>query len=373
MMVGIYIHIPFCLRKCPYCAFYSVPYDEMQKNAYVQALIRNISAYKSKHIFADTVYFGGGTPSVLSVDDVKSIMSAISDSFVLKQDSEVTLEANPSSVTPEKLAGYLSAGINRLSFGVQSANNEELKLLGRLHDFQTAANAVRSALSVGYKNISCDLMIGTPGQTVASILDSSDKIAELGVTHISCYMLKIEKGTAYDCEMIRNAAADDDLSADMYIALCSKLADSGYSRYEISNFAKQGFESRHNLKYWQLTDYIGFGASAHSYFEGKRFYVPSNLNDYIASDSQPNIIEDDAPNPLEEYIMLSLRLKSGVSLNRLGGLGGDAKGVLERIKPYVSAGLIECDGDHLWLTDSGALVSNTLILEVYMAAIGENT
>lgn len=371
-MLGVYIHIPFCLRKCPYCAFYSVVYNEKLKNEYVSALIRNIKAYKPRMLPADTIYFGGGTPSLLSCDDVKNIIAAISESFSLAENCEITLEANPSSINPEKLCGYRNAGVNRLSFGVQSADNRELSLLGRLHDFAEAERAVISAKSVGFKNISCDLMIGTPGQTVASLLDSAEKIAALGANHISCYMLKIEKGTSYDCEKVRSSVADDDLSANMYLALCCRLADMGYSRYEISNFAKPGYESRHNMKYWLLDEYIGFGASAHSYLDGKRFFVPDSVDEFVLSDLQKTVIEDDAPDALEEYVMLSLRLKKGLSLESLARLGGDSGEVAKCIKPYVNAGLIIVDGDTISLTDSGALVSNTLILEVYLAAIGEN-
>lgn len=371
-MLGIYIHIPFCIKKCPYCAFYSKRYSEIEKKAYIASLIRNISAYKDRSLSADTIYFGGGTPSLLTCTEVESIISALYHNFDIADDCEITMEANPSSVDYDKLCGYRAAGVNRISFGVQSANDDELKYLGRLHCYAQAEKAVKAAKAAGFDNISCDLMIGTPEQTVSSLITSAEKIAALNIPHISCYMLKIEKGTAFDTEKIKRLAADDDLSADMYLALCRKLADLGYIRYEISNFAKTGYESRHNMKYWQFEDYLGFGASAHSYFEGRRFYVNDSLEEYIASELQPIIIEDDCPDHLEEYIMLSLRLKSGLSLIRLASLGGDAREVLKCVEPYVRNGLIYCDGDSLSLTDSGALVSNTLILEVYLAAIGEN-
>lgn len=371
-MIGIYIHIPFCLRKCPYCAFYSIPFTEKRKQKYVEAVIRNIHSYGSRNLTADTVYFGGGTPSLLSAVDIKRILSAANDSFRLSKDSEITIEANPSSVSPQKLSGYREAGVNRISFGVQSTVDEELRLLGRLHDFSGAQKAVGMARLAGFENISCDLMIGTPAQTVPSLLYSAEAIAALDPTHISCYMLKIENGTPYDCERVKKAAADDDLSADMYLALCRRLADLGYYRYEISNFSRPGYESRHNLKYWSLDDYIGIGASAHSYFEGRRFYVPDSIDDFIASPLQPILIEDDSPDALEEYIMLSLRLASGLSIEKIAALGGNGGAVLKAIEPYVKAGLISCCGANISLTDSGALVSNTLIVEIYMAAISKN-
>lgn len=371
-MLGIYIHIPFCLRKCPYCAFYSKAYNEQLIKSYVSALIRNIKSYKPKQLPADTVYFGGGTPSLLSVNDVRALISALSESFKLSLDCEITLEANPSSVDYEKLLGYRMAGVNRISFGVQSANDDELRLLGRLHSFAQAKAAVETAKSAGFENISCDLMIGTPNQTMASLNTSCKELAALGIPHISCYMLKIEEGTAFDCERVKQSAAGDDLMADMYLALCSELAVQGYTRYEISNFSKPGYESRHNMKYWLLKDYLGFGPSAHSYFEGQRFYVTEGIDDYISSDVQTIVIEDSSPDRLEEYIMLSLRLKSGLSISKINSLGGSGGEVLRCVQPFINNGLMEQKGDSLSLTDSGALVSNTLIVEVYTAAIGEN-
>ncbi len=371
-LTGIYIHIPFCIRKCPYCAFYSVEYNEELKRRYVSSLIRNIRDYKGRNIYADTVYFGGGTPSLLAPNELESILFAVKESFLLAPDSEITIEANPSSTDYSKLCAYRKAGVNRISFGVQSSNDNELKLLGRLHDFKGAHDAVLAAKSAGFENISCDLMIGTPAQTIDSLLASTHDIASLGASHISSYMLKIEEGTPYDCERIRNSAADDDSVSDMYLALCCELSSLGYSRYEISNFSKPGFESKHNLKYWRLEDYIGFGPSAHSYFGGRRFYSPDSIEDYISSPSQPDVSEDESPDMLEEYVMLSLRLNEGMSLDRIASLGGDREAVLKKLEPLKSAGLVNLDNGKVSLTDRGALVSNGVILEVYLAAIGEN-
>lgn len=371
-LVGIYIHIPFCIRKCPYCAFYSVEYNEELKRQYVSSLIRNIRAYKGKDIPADTVYFGGGTPSLLSSEEMDGILSAVRDSFILLPNSEITVEANPSSTDYNMLAAYRRVGVNRISFGVQSSDDNELRLLGRLHDFCRARDAVIAAKAAGFENISCDLMIGTPAQTIDSLITSAHDIASLGASHISCYMLKIEEGTPYDCEQIRNSAADDDGVSDMYLALCKELSGLGYHRYEISNFSKPGYESRHNLKYWRLDDYIGFGPSAHSYFGGRRFYVPDGIGDYISSPLQQDETEDESPDMLEEYVMLSLRLSEGMSLKKLASLGGDREAVIRKIMPLQNAGLVKLDNGAVILTDRGALVSNSVILEVYLAAIGEN-
>ncbi len=370
-MVGIYIHVPFCLRKCPYCAFYSVVYDWTKAGEYVAAAARNIRRYAPLMLSADTVYFGGGTPSLLSPDEVGAILDAVRQSFKLAPDAEITLEANPSSVTRQSLEGYFNCGVNRISFGVQSACDNELKMLGRLHDFGRARDAVSAAMEAGIKNISCDIMLGTPLQTMDSLLLSIDRITALQVPHISCYMLKIEEGTAYDCDKIRKLAADDDLSADMYLRLCGELRSRGYDRYEISNFAKKGFESRHNMKYWRLDEYIGIGPSAHSLSEGKRTYVPSDLNLFLQSEFQTELKEEESIDRLEEYVMLSLRTSDGISLKELKSMGADDKAVSEKARDFCRAGFLEFDGDKITLTDRGALVSNGIICELYLSAAGE--
>ncbi len=370
-MLGIYIHVPFCLRKCPYCAFYSIAYSESLKDEYVNAVARNISKYSGMHLPCDTVYFGGGTPSLLTPRDVHTIVEAISLSFNLSPTSEITMEANPSSVTPESLFGYYRAGVNRLSFGVQSLDDNELKALGRLHDAKTALKVVDMARSAGFENISCDLMIGTPHQTIGSLLNSCWQLTSLGIPHISSYMLKIEDGTPYDCAEIRGLVADDDTVCDMYLALCDELRTTGYERYEISNFSKSGFRSRHNMKYWTGEDYLGFGPSAHSLFNGRRFYVPDDLKVYVASEAQPEIIEDASPDQLEEYIMLSLRLSDGLSLERVSALGGNSYAVMQKAAQFATTGFATITDDRIALTDKGALVSNSIIFELYSAAAGE--
>ncbi|MCD7803968.1 MAG: radical SAM family heme chaperone HemW [Oscillospiraceae bacterium] len=370
-MLGIYIHVPFCLRKCPYCAFYSVTYSESLKDDYVNAIARNIRRYSDMRLPCDTVYFGGGTPSLLTPGDVNTVMEAIRSSFNLSPSSEITMEANPSSVTSDSLSGYYRMGVNRLSFGVQSLNDNELRALGRLHDAKTALNAIDMARTADFENISCDLMIGTPYQTIDSLLSSCRQLTSLGIPHISSYMLKIEDGTPYDCNEIRNSVADEDTVCDMYLALCDELRTMGYERYEISNFAKTGLRSRHNMKYWTGEDYLGFGPSAHSLFNSKRFYVPNDLKTYIASEAQPELIEDAEPDRLEEYIMLSLRLSDGMSLEIVNDLGGNAYAVTEKAKPYADAGFLSLTDNRITLTDKGALVSNSIIFELYSAATGE--
>lgn len=370
---GIYIHVPFCLRKCPYCAFYSVKYCADTAQRYKEAVIRNIVGYGERYrgcLPVDTVYFGGGTPSLLSPFEVSEILESIRRSFRLSPGAEITLEVNPCTVDLSHMEGYARAGINRVSIGVQSANDEELKLLGRLHNFSDAREAVIAARQAGITNISCDLMIGTPGQTLESVIDSAKKIASLGAEHISCYLLKIEEGTPYDCGKIKALVADDDLSSDMYLAVCRELRALGFERYEISNFCRPGMRSRHNMKYWLREDYLGIGPSAHSFMYGRRFYAPSELDSFISSPMQTEL-EEGSVDPLEEYVMLSLRLIDGLSYSELGSLGGDADAASKRAEKFVGGGLAESDGRRLWLTDKGALVSNGVILEMYLAASGE--
>lgn len=360
-MTGIYIHIPFCKRKCPYCSFYSVEYDKELAEAYVLALRRNIEKYKGEAIFVDTVYFGGGTPSLLSPLQIRDILKSVKESFVLAPDTEITMEANPSSVDSDKLCGYRNAGVNRISFGVQSACNSELMALGRLHDYEHAENAVLQARNAGFKNISCDLMIGTPRQTMESLLTSARTIASLPVNHISAYMLKIEDGTMFDCDWVRDNIADDDEICEMYENLIHVLKTNGFNQYEISNFSKTGCESRHNTKYWTGESYLGFGASAHSYFNRNRYFVPADVYEYVASDFQEEIVSEIKPDRVEEYVMLSLRLTKGINFLKITELGGNPQEIYDKAQIFKGTDLCEITEEGIKLTPKGFLVSNSII------------
>lgn len=364
---GVYIHIPFCRRKCPYCDFYSVVADDNKIHEYAVSLIRNISGFDSKNAEIDTIYFGGGTPSLMSSDDVGNIIDAVRQSFNLLSNAEITLEANPCTVSFDKLCQFKEAGINRISFGVQSAQDNELSSLGRLHDFSMAEQAVMNAKAAGFNNISCDLMIGTPKQTLSSLEKSIISLSSLGIQHISAYLLKIEEGTAYDCDEIRRSVADEDTISDMYLFMCQTLESLGYKQYEISNFSITGYESCHNMKYWQGNDYIGFGPGAHSLWNGKRFFVSPDLDEYINNESQKVIIEDASPDALEEYIMLSLRLTQGINLKELTSKGGDSQALLKAAQPFISHGYVVSDADRVYLTPKGFLLSNEIILKLIMS------
>nr|MCR5120941.1 radical SAM family heme chaperone HemW [Ruminococcus sp.] len=288
---GIYIHVPFCLRKCPYCDFYSVKFDADTAHKYVDAVCRNIAAFGDRNVTADTVYFGGGTPSLLTPAQVEHTLDTVYKNISLHS-PEITLEANPSSLTPEKLRGYRAAGVNRLSVGFQSADDGQLRFLGRLHDTARAENAVLDAHAAGFDNISCDLILGSEGQDIGSLDRTIDRLLALPISHISAYMLKIEPGTPFDCDDIRRRSADEETLCQLYERMCERLSAAGYEHYEISNFARDGRRSRHNMKYWRVEPYIGIGASAHSDFGRVRYFCPPDVSAFIAAETQPVEIED---------------------------------------------------------------------------------
>ncbi len=364
MSLGIYIHVPFCLRKCPYCDFYSLKFDGDAAEKYVQAVCRNIRAYKKYDLSADTVYFGGGTPSLLTPKQIGSILSEINNSFGLHF-PEITLEANPCSVDFEKLKDFRLAGISRLSFGIQSADDKQLDFLGRLHNFSAAKVAVGYAEKAGFNNVSCDIMLGLAGQSLRSLTDTVNEITSLPVCHISAYMLKIEEGTAFDCDKVRKSVADEDMQCEMYLQTCEQLESKGFEQYEISNFAKDGHYSRHNLKYWQGEEYIGYGPAAHSFWSGRRFYVPKDLGKFICEPLQTEIVSEQAPDKLEEYIMLSLRLKWGIDLSRIAQLGNRqiAEHIYKKAMRLSVGGLCVVSDNNVYLTPKGFLVSNLIISE----------
>ena len=362
---GIYIHIPFCLRKCPYCDFYSLRYGAETAESYVRAVCRNIEAYKGQGIEADTVYFGGGTPSLLAPGQVSMILDAAHRSFELSGE-EITLEANPSSVTPEKLRGWRLAGVNRLSVGFQSADDKQLGFLGRLHDAARAEKAVLEAAEAGFDNISCDLILGSEGQDIGSLDRTLDKMLALPIAHLSAYMLKIEEGTPFDCEDIRRRSADEDTLCALYEHLSVRMAQAGFEHYEISNYARSGKRSRHNMKYWQLAPYIGIGASAHSDFGGRRYFCPPDAEAFISAKVQPTETEDDAPDRFAEYVMLGLRLSEGISLAEAARLGGReaAEAIKRNAAAPEKAGLLRISADRLSLTEKGFLLSNSVIVRL---------
>jgi oxygen-independent coproporphyrinogen-3 oxidase len=356
--LGIYVHVPFCGRKCGYCDFYSVCYTRQQAELYVKAVNRNIRHYSDPSRTVDTVYFGGGTPSLLAPEQLADILAEVRRSFALAPDAEVTLEANPCTLTPEKLAGLRNSGINRLSVGVQSMSDTELKLLGRSHSAERAAKAVRDAAEAGFRNISCDLMTGIPGQTADSLKSSINSLAELPIQHVSAYILKVEEGTPFDCGEVRASLPGDDAAAELYLLTVRELAARGFRQYEVSNFAVPGYESRHNCRYWKCEDYLGIGPAAHSCFGGRRFAVPRDIEAFISSPVQPAEVTDEHPCGFEEYAMLRLRLTEGLAL---GDVPEHRAAIEKKLPPLVKGGYVRYDGERVTLTPEGFLVSNQVI------------
>ena len=359
--LGLYIHIPFCLRKCPYCDFYSLKYNEELKDLYISAVMSCIKHYANNDKVVDSIFFGGGTPSLLSEKNVFQILETVDKNFCVSN-AEITMEANPSSATFEKLLGYRKSGINRLSFGVQSLNDFELSDLGRLHDSKTAITAINNAIKAGFNNLSADLMLGISRQTEESLIESISALSCLDINHISAYMLSIEERTPYAKIKDSLFLPDEEKTADLYITTCNELEKYGFEQYEISNFAKKGFESRHNLKYWQLEEYLGIGPAAHSFFSGKRSYYPRDIKSFIDGDF--SMISDDTFNPSEEYVMLSLRLKRGLDLKVANKHGVDVENLLEKSQRFIKQKLVILDNGRLYLTKEGFLVSNYIISEL---------
>ena len=357
MTAGLYIHIPFCVKKCNYCDFYSKGGNSTVSDEYVRAVIKEIKKYND--IKWKTVYFGGGTPSLLTPQQVKDILSCTD----VMENAEITLEANPETVTFEKLQGFRRAGINRISFGVQTAKQQSLETLGRIHSNQKVTEAFENAKKAGFINISGDVMIGLPDYSNEELDDTVELLASLGATHISSYMLKIEEGTPFAVYTPQNIP-DDDRMSDFYLYACRKIESMGYKQYEISNFAKVGYESQHNRIYWKLEDYVGIGPSAHSCLGGKRFYYPRDLDAFIKN---PQTIEDGQVDA-DEFIMLSLRLKKGLDLAELKEKWGKELTPLQqkKLKILSEQGYVVLENNTVSLTPKGFLMENAIACEIMM-------
>lgn len=354
--IGLYIHVPFCAKKCPYCDFYSCKYSRENAERFTEAVIRNINAIGEEDIKrVDTVYFGGGTPSLLPLNCIEGIMFLLGEHLEIG-DIETTIEVNPKTVNKEKLLGFRKAGINRLSIGVQTCMDNELEALGRMHSYSDAEKTVLDAYEVGFDNISCDLMLGIQYQTMESLKYSVDKLCGLPITHISAYMLKIEKGTPFYAQNISDFLPDEDTVCDMYLFCVEELKKNGFYQYEISNFAKENKVSKHNMKYWLCDEYIGIGPSAHSFFYGKRYRVPNDLEMFICEPLQNEIITDKNPDLRKDRVMLGLRLTEGIEIS----------GIEDKIsiKAYEKSGLAHMRDGKFSLTPKGFLVSNMIISDI---------
>ena len=360
--LGLYVHIPFCASKCGYCDFYSIT-GRAGRHAYADILVQEISSYQGQGYTADTLFFGGGTPSLMEAEELVRLLSACREAFSLDMEGESTLEANPDSVSLEYLKTLRKAGFNRVSFGAQSILDGELKALGRRHDASRIRQAMEWAKEAGFAHRSLDVMVGIPYQTSESLSRTLEGFAAMGPDHISAYLLKIEEGTPFARQNAQRLCPDEDQTADLYLQTVEQLASLGYAQYEISNFAKPGSQSRHNLKYWHCQEYLGFGPSAHSYLKGRRFFHPRGLSEYLEAGGK-NYRQDGPGGSPEEKLMLGLRLAEGVRLSGLGFSPEDAGRMLQTAQTFQKAGLLEIQGDLLRLKPAGFLVSNSILAEL---------
>lgn len=341
MAAGLYIHIPFCFSKCPYCDFYSTKYTPTAADAFAEKLKGQMQDYTGSF---DTVYFGGGTPSILEPRVLTGIMQAVRDHFAIDPAAEITVECNPSKDLTGDMEQYAAAGINRVSIGMQSAVDRERFALGRRAGSGEVARTVAAAKAAGITNISLDVMLGTPKQTPDSLEETFAFIARMQVTHISAYLLKIEPGTPFDRLQAKLALPEEDTVCQMYLQTVERLGQLGFAQYEISNFARPGYESRHNLKYWLLEPYLGLGPSAHSLWNGRRFYFD---RDWIWQDEGPG-------GDREEQILLGLRLNRGIPEDWL----------TRDPVPYIAGGFMRRANGRISLTPRGMLVSNIILAEL---------
>ena len=371
--LGIYIHIPFCHSKCDYCDFYSLAGREGDMDAYQKALLAHIkeTAPLARHMEVDTIYFGGGTPSYYGAKRLKEVLALLKKQFRVLREAEITLEANPDSVDAKMLNNLRRAGFNRLSLGVQSACDAHLRCVHRPHDFQQAKDAVSAARKAKIKNLSLDLIYGLPGQDMASWQDTLEQVLALEPEHLSCYGLKVEEGTPlYRRVALGEVLPDDDTQADMYLWTVARLAQAGYPQYEISNFARPGLQSRHNLRYWLARPYIGFGPGAHSDFGGRRYSFVRDLDGYIDGVlTGKSIIDSSDLIPGRErggeYLMLRLRTTQGIEeweYRRSYFMNFDP--IEAKLLTYEQHGWSERTGSRWRLTPKGFLISNQLIGEL---------
>lgn len=390
--LSIYIHIPFCLHKCVYCDFLSFAGRSISDQVrYVSAINNEIRLYKpfASRYLVKTIYFGGGTPSLIDESLIESMLETIRDTFEVDRFAEITIEANPGTLKYADLLQYREFGINRLSIGMQTADDELLKKLGRIHDFEGFEKCFQDARRAGFENISVDLMSGIPGQSIHSYVDTLTRVTELNPEHISSYSLQVEEGTplANNAELL-SEIPDESIDREMYAMTKRVLSASGYERYEFSNYAKPGYESRHNHVYWTGGEYIGLGISAASLFKGERFtnirdveeymQVLTEAGDEISNGTSPELLYEAAAkqlrtditvmyvnNRMEEFMFLGLRLIKGVSrADFRSRFGKDMFSVFGPvINKYSDQGFIEYNDARVWFTDKGIDVSNYILAD----------
>ena len=368
----LYIHIPFCVKKCAYCDFLSGPSDEKSRERYVELLCEEIQMCRGKveEYQVSTVFFGGGTPSILQGEQIKRIMETLRKVFVFETNAEISMEMNPGTVTEEKLVAYKEAGINRLSIGLQSVHEEELKLLGRIHTYNEFLYSYEMARKAGFRNINIDLISAIPGQTVSSWIETLQTIVDLKPEHISAYSLIIEEGTpfyeTYGEGSGQELLPSEEEEREMYWLTKQMLQEAGYERYEISNYAQEERECRHNIGYWERTPYLGFGIGAASLFEETRYTNPSNIEEYRTSFAKKFQTEKlSVEEQMEEFMFLGLRMMKGISKQRFAkNFGMEIEEIYgKQIEKMKKSELLEEKNDRIYLTEKGIDISNAVFVE----------
>ncbi|MBR3869708.1 MAG: radical SAM family heme chaperone HemW [Clostridia bacterium] len=369
-MKGLYIHIPFCRSKCPYCDFYSCLSKNADIESFVNAVIDEIKTgrratefTKNSDLSFDTVYFGGGTPSVIGADNIGRIINCAKKYYSISDKAEITVECNPSTVDDEFFRKLSFYGVNRISLGMQSAVDNERRKLGRFADRNQVLSVIDSAKKYGIDNISLDVMLGIPDQTIESLDDTIDFCIETGAPHISAYMLSIEDGTVFHKRIDTLNLPDEDTVCKMYLHLSEKLRNAGFRHYEISNFAKSGYESRHNTKYWNCEEYLGIGPSAHSFIDSQRFFLERDINSFISGEKA---VYDCTGGDREEYMMLRLRLSDGIVFEDYKVRFGEdfSSETIKKALDFEKQGLMTVSETSFSLTTDGFLISNYIISEL---------
>lgn len=355
-MTGLYIHIPFCVSKCGYCDFVSYTDKSELTHEYVSAVVREAETYRGET--ADSVFIGGGTPSCLNDGEISRLLEGVSKSIAISEDCEISIEVNPNSVTAQKAREYVNAGVNRVSIGLQAAQERLLKKIGRTHCKGDFLRAVDVLWAAGIENLNADMIYSLPTQTAAEAVETSELLCSLPIRHVSAYALKLERGVP----MYGEEQPDEDADREMFYAVKDTLLLAGYERYEISNFAMPGFRCRHNLKYWKLQDYIGLGVAAHSCYGGTRFANTDSLERYIRQILRGKSAEVSRMpmDPEFEKLMLMTRLTEGMELSLLKM----NEKLLAELDLMERSGLVTRENEVLRLTDRGLDIQNTIVVEL---------
>ena len=372
--LGLYIHIPFCIKKCAYCDFLSWSGDKDQKEEYVRDLEQEIRSYKTfaADYQVSTVYFGGGTPSILETGQIERIMEALRQTFRIEKKAEITLEMNPGTARKEKLKVYRQLGINRLSIGIQSVKNENLKLLGRIHTYEDFLESYHMAREAGFDNISGDLISSLPGQTLEEWKEELKILIRTPLEHLSVYQLIIEEGTEFYERYGEHEELlpDEETSREIYLWTGEYLENQGFRQYEISNYARAGKESRHNLRYWERKDYLGLGLGAASMIRNMRMSNTRDWEKYRTGCRDPRKIREEVefleePRQIEEFMFLGLRKTRGVSRKEFRRtFGKDLDLIYEKtLKKYLENGMLQESGDRIFLSEEGILLSNQIFAD----------